>query len=256
MADTFPTPAPMAARTTDDYFFLYMATVCAAVAFMGFAPTYWLPLVSGRLNAHPVIHLHAAVFFAWSVYFVGQSWLAASGRLRSHRKLGLIGVSLATAMTMVGINAAINRMHWAASLGLIDAGKSFAIVPISTILFFASAFIASVANARRRDWHKRLMLVAAISILDAPIARWFVVFLAPPDAPPGPPPVAVDLGPSLIALLILIFAMVVDRRRIGKFHGAYLYGALGYIAMKVLQVPISESSAWHATAAWLMRLGG
>jgi len=255
MAETIQTPIIPAARLSEDYFFFYMAIACAAVAFLGFAPTYWLPLANGRLNAHPVIHLHGAVFFSWSVYFVGQAWLGASGRLRSHRKVGLLGVSLATIMTLVGIGAAINRMHWAASLGQAGAGKTFSIVPILTILFFAAVFVAAIANARRRDWHKRLMLVAAISILDAPIARWFIVLLAP-DAPAGPPPVAVDLGPAFVALLLLVFAAVVDWRRSARFHPAFVYGGLAYAALKVLQVPISESAAWHATATWLMRFGG
>ena len=28
------------------YFYFYMALACMAVAFLGFAPTYWLPLAS------------------------------------------------------------------------------------------------------------------------------------------------------------------------------------------------------------------
>jgi hypothetical protein len=105
------------------------------------------------------------------------------------------------------------------------------------------------------DWHKRLMLVAAISILDAPIARWFITFLAPPDLPPGPPPVAVDLGPSLVALLILLVAMLLDWRRRGRLHPAYAIGAGAYVLLKIVQVPLSQTQAWHAFAGWLMTLG-
>ena len=47
----------------------------------GFAPTYFLPLTKGSLSATPVIHAHGIIFFAWSLFFVFQSWLAASGRL-------------------------------------------------------------------------------------------------------------------------------------------------------------------------------
>lgn len=255
MAQTISPPGLSVTRRSDDYFFVYMAIVCAAVAFIGFAPTYWVPLLAGRLGVDPIIHAHAVFFFAWSVFFVCQSWLAASGQLRSHRRVGLIGVSLATAMTLIGLVTAIHRMHWAAGLGQAEAGKAFSIVPISTVLFFAGAFTAAVVAARRRDWHQRLMLVAAISILDAPIARWFIVFLAP-VAPAGPPPVVVDLGPALIALLILVFAMFIDWRRLGRVHPAYVYGALGYAGLKVLQIPISESAAWLAVATWLMGFGG
>lgn len=244
------------AQKSARYFYLYMAVTCALIAFLGFAPTYWRPLLSGKLDAHPIIHLHGIVFFAWSLFIVLQAWLAASRRIASHRSLGMLGVSLATAMTIFGFLVAINRMHAASALGLAEAGKSFAIVPVAAIVFFAITFAAAVANIRRPEWHKRLMLVAAISILDAPIARWFIVALAPADAPPGPPPVAVDLGPSLIAFLLLVIAMVVDWRRLGRPHAAYLAGTGAYALMKILQVPISTTAAWHTVASWLMSLGG
>jgi hypothetical protein len=230
-----------------------MALACAMVAFAGFVPTYWMPLVAGTLRAPPVIHLHAAIFFLWSLFIVLQAWLAASRRIARHRAVGLVGVSLATAMTIFGILAAINRMHWAASLGLAEAGRAFAIVPIAAILFFAVTFAFAVGNVRRPDWHKRLMLVAATSILDAPIARWFITFLAP-AGPPGPPPVAVDLGPSLVALLLLAIAMVSDWRRQGRLHPAYIAGAGAFCLLKIVQVPASETPAWHAFASWLMSL--
>ena len=44
-------------------FYFYMAAVCAAVAILGFAPTYWAPMITGKLTTPPVIHLHGAVFF-------------------------------------------------------------------------------------------------------------------------------------------------------------------------------------------------
>jgi hypothetical protein len=255
MVETVQQPALPEARFSEDHFFFYMAVACAAVAFVGFAPTYWVPLLNGRLSVHPLIHLHAVIFFGWSVFFVYQSWLAASGRLRSHRRAGMIGVSLATAMVLVGIGTAINRMHWATGLGQADAGKTFAIVPIGSVLYFAVLLTAAVVSARHRDWHKRLMLVAAISILNAAIARWFIVFLAP-EAPAGPPPVAVDLGPSFVALLMLLLAMFVDWRRYGRPHAAFVLGTVGYVAIKVLQVPFSETPAWHAIATGFMHLGG
>lgn len=238
-----------------EYLYFYMAVTCALVAFLGFAPTYWLPLLKGTLSAHPVIHIHGLVFFIWSLYLVTQTWLAASRRIAWHRSMGLFGISIATAMTIFGLVTAINRMHAAAALGLADAGKSFSIVPIGAIAFFAVTFGFAVANIRRPDWHKRLMLVAAVSILDAPIARWFITFLAPPG-PPGPPPVAVDIGPSLVALLLLAYVMTVDFRRLGRPHTAYIAGVGAFVALKVLQVPLSETALWHSFAGWLMTLAG
>jgi hypothetical protein len=84
------------------YFYFHMALACMAVASLGFAPTYWLPLATGSLASTPVVHFHGMLFFTWTLYFAFQTWLAASGRTARHRSLGEIGVSLATAMTIFG----------------------------------------------------------------------------------------------------------------------------------------------------------
>src|ERR1700675_4247137 len=85
------------------YFYFHMALACMAVAFLGFAPTYWLPLASGSFASTPVVHFHGMLFFTWTLYFALQTWLAASDRTARHRSLGVIGVSLATAMTLFGL---------------------------------------------------------------------------------------------------------------------------------------------------------
>ena len=150
----------------------------------------------------------------------------------------MIGVSLATAMTIFGFLAAVNVMKRSAALGLADAGIAFAIVPLSGILFFAVVVTLAVANTRRPEIHKRLMLLAGISILDAAVARWFLTFLAPPG-PAGPPPVEVTIVPALTAYLLLAVAIVFDWRRRGRPHPVYTYGGAALVAVKLLNWPIS-----------------
>ncbi len=243
------------ARQSDVNLYFPMAILCAGVAFLGFAPTYWAPILFGTLKVHPIIHVHAFVFFTWTLFFVVQTWLASTRRIARHRAMGLAAISLATAMTILGILVSIDRMYAAAAIGRGPAGLEFSIVPLGSIIFFAIMFGAALANVRRADWHKRLMLVAAISVLDAPIARWFLTFLAP-EAPAGPPPVAVDIGPSLVALLLLSIPMVGDWRRRGSVHQAYWIGATTYLMWKLLQVPLSATSLWASIAGWIMRLAG
>ena len=221
-----------------------MALACAATAFLGFAPTYWLPLAHRTFGGSPVIHVHGLLFFTWSLYLVVQTWLAASGRVVNHRSLGIVGVSIATAMVMMGFLASVHAMQQAASIGQRDAGVAFAIVPLSGIAFFAVIFTLAIANTRRPEVHKRLMLLAAVSILDAAVARWFVTFLAP-AGPLGPPPVPVDIAPAVVASLLLVVAMVRDKRGEGRIHPVYIYGGIAYLAVKLLNWPISETAAWH-----------
>src|SRR6476469_7964575 len=135
-------PPRSVAQSQTGYFYFYMALACMAVAFIGFAPTYWLPLANRSFSASPVVHFHGLLFFAWSLYFAFQSWLAASGKVARHRTIGMIGVSLATAMTIFGFLVAVNAMKRSAAAGLTDDGIAFAIVPLSGILFFAVVFRA------------------------------------------------------------------------------------------------------------------
>jgi hypothetical protein len=235
------------------YFYFQMALACAATAFLGFAPTYWLPLASGKFSASPVVHVHGLLFFTWTLYFAFQTWLAASGRVARHRTLGMIGVSLATAMTMMGFLASVHVMKLSAAIGQKDAGLAFSIVPLSGILFFAVVFALAVANTRKPEIHKRLMLLAGISLLDAAVARWFLTFLAPPG-PPGPPPVAVTIAPAMIAYLLLVVAIVHDWRSRGRPHAVYVIGGLALVAVKLLNLPISMSGAWHSFAGGILAL--
>lgn len=230
-----------------------MALACAAVAFLGFAPTFFLPLATGKFSAPPSVHVHGIVFFAWSLYFVYQAWLPVSGQTERHRSVGLIGVSLATAMTIFGFLAGVTSMQRSAAVGQTDAGIAFAIVPWSGILFFAVVLATGIAMVRRPEVHKRLMLLAGISILDAAVARWFLTFLAPPG-PPGPPPVAVTIPPAFVAYLLLVVAMVHDWRTRGRPHAVYVVGGIVLVAVKLLNLPISATHAWHAFAGGILAL--
>jgi hypothetical protein len=243
----------VSAATTARHFYFHMALACTAVAFLGFAPTYWLPLASGSFSSTPVVHFHGMLFFAWTLYFAFQTWLAASGRTARHRMMGMVGVSLATAMTIFGFLVAVNATKRSAAIGQTDQGIAFVIVPLSGILFFAVVFILAVAATHRPETHKRLMLLAGISLLDAAVARWFLTFLAPPG-PPGPPPVEVTIVPAFVAYLLLVVAMVFDWRTNGRVHPVYVYGGAALLAVKLLNWPISATPAWHAFAGGILAL--
>lgn len=247
------TASRSATRATAGYFYFYMAISCAAVAFVGFAPTYWLPLASHHFKANPVVHFHGLLFFAWSLFLVYQTWLAASGSVGKHRSVGMIGVSFATAMTILGVLAGINVMKEAAAIGMRDEGIAFVIVPWTGIAFFAVVFALALVNVRQPEVHKRLMLLAAISILDAAVARWFLTFLAPPGAV-GPPPVGITILPAIVAYLLLLVAMVFDWRTRGRPHRVYVIGGGVLLAIKLLNLPISMSPAWHSFAGGILAL--
>lgn len=234
-------------------FYVGLSSVCALTAFVGFAPTYWLPLVNGTLDVAPIRHVHGAIFFAWTLFLVLQATLVATGNTRRHRATGTLGAALAGAMVVTGILVAIHALHVNAANGAAEAGKAFSVVPLLGITLFAALIVASFANIRRPAVHKRLMIVATAGILQAAVARWFLLFLAPPGAT-GPPPVAVSLAPGLVVDLIIVAGMLYDWRVRGRPHPAYLAGGAAVLAVQILVIPISGSHAWLAFADWLLRV--
>jgi len=254
MTDTTASARPLA-REQSRYFYFYMAIACAAVAFVGFLPTYWMPIAAGAFHAAPVNHLHGLLFFSWTIYFIYQTWLAASGRVARHRDVGLLGVSLATTMIFFGVTVGIVSVKRDIAAGMGEAARAFLLVPLSDMMFFATAILLALLNLRRTETHKRLMLLATISLLPAPIARWFLTFLTPPGAPLVPP-VSTATGPVLVASLLLVVAIVHDWRRRSRPHPVYVWGAAAFNAMTLLRAPFSTTSVWQGIASALVGLAG
>lgn len=249
------------AREPTTNFYIWMAAVCVLLAFGGFAPTYWLQLPTGTFVGPPLLHIHGVLFSAWPILLLWQATLAAKGRLRSHRAWGLFGISLATAMVVVGLAAGIHTLQQGLAAGYGDQSRAFVILPVSAITLFAVFVVAAIANARRPEAHKRLMLLATISLLQAAIARLFFVLITGggPGMRPGlgtPPPMFVSLVPSLLLELLIIAGMVYDWRTRGRPHPAWVAGFALMTAVVLLRVPLSSTSAWLGFADFLAHLGG
>jgi hypothetical protein len=249
------------ARRKAGYFYVWVAAVCALVAFGGFAPTYWLQLPAGTFIGPPLLHLHGALFSAWILLLVSQTILAANGRLDHHRAWGLVGLSLATAMVVIGLAAAINTLTTALAAGYGDSARAFLILPVSAITLFAGFFAAAIANIQRPEVHKRLMLLATISLLQAAIGRVFFVLATGggPGLRPGlgqPPPLIIGLVPSLILELMIVAGMVYDWRTRGRPHPVWLIGAAVMTAVILLRGPLSGTPAWLSFADAMAHFGG
>lgn len=253
-----PLSVPSSDPQRNPRFFFYAALGTVVVAFLGFTPTYFSPLVRGAFAAPPVVHLHGLIFFTWTLFFACQTWLVSSGRPLRHRDWGLLGISLATAMLFLGLMTAVQATRRAEAAGFLADGKQFMIVPVSSIVGFAILIALAIACVKHKDIHKRLMLVATASILDAAIARWFLTFLAPPPVPGASPvpPLSVTVPPGLLADLFIVAGMVFDWRTRGRIHPVYVWAGGAVLALQLLRVPLAMSPAWDAVAVWLMRVTG
>ena len=249
-----PIPRLAATAATVEQFYVRIAAACLVVAVVGFTPTYWLPLFRGTLNVPAISHLHAAVFYSWTLLFLAQTWLAANRKLTRHREWGVAGVALATTMVFVGMAAAITSLKQSTADGFGDAVRAFTVIPVSGLVFFVALFTIALMKVRQLDIHKRLMLVATVSLLQAAVGRWFVIFIAPVPlggGPVSPPPVFVTIMPGLISDLLIVAAMVHDRKTTGRVHPVYWIAGGALVALQVLRVPLSTTAAWTQVAHWL-----
>ena len=249
------------ARPSEDRVFVALGGVCAIIAFGGFAQTYWLQVPAGTFVGTPLIHLHGLLFSAWTLFFISQAAFIANGRYASHRAWGLAGIALATAMVFTGVAVALGGLESRIAQGLGEAGRAFVIVPLSAITLFAGLVTAAIVNRRRSDWHKRFMLMASASLLNAPIARFF--FLAATGGGPGmrpglgpPRPAEFALTAGLLADLVIVLAMLFDWRLRGKPHPAYYWGLGAIVGVQLLRGPVSHTAAWSAFADFLSRFAG
>lgn len=243
-------------------FFFTMAIVFVVIAFGGFARTYLIPVATGQFRGPGLMHLHGLLFFAWTVLWAVQIRLAGNGRFDLHRALGLATISLATAMVITAVALLVRGLN--ASLAAADvAGARLAgLMPLTQISMFAGFFAAAIANARKPEVHRRLMLLATVSLLNAPLARILLAFLAPgitsltdPALGTGPR-LAAALGGALVVDLLVVVAMVHDWRTRGRAHRTYMVGIAVILLVQVLRIPFARTPLWTWIRDGLIGLAG
>ncbi|HEX6994901.1 MAG TPA: hypothetical protein VF339_12220 [Gammaproteobacteria bacterium] len=228
--------------------YVYSALLLASIAFAGFTPTFFSPLVAGTLALHPAILVHGVLFFAWTLYFVAQTSLAAARRTRAHMMLGLFGIALAAWMLFSGILAAIVSLAANLPGPRPDAARAAAALSFSGTLLFTTFIAVGITNIGRPDVHRRAMTLAAFSIIQAAIAR--LIMIVPQIAQPE----RIVIG-AVIVDLLLIGVVLLDRRAIGRVHPMWVAGLALIVTVQWLRVVIARTEAWAVFTAWLAQLG-
>ena len=246
---------PAAARSDAKWFYVWMAGIFVLIAFAGFIPTYWARLAAGTFKGAPILHIHGMLFFSWTLFFLAQTTLVATGRTYRHRNWGMAGISLATAMGFTVALAVVNSIKVAETIGMGDMARRFSVVSLSGLVIFAIFLALAIANHHRAEIHKRFMLLSMIPLMHAAMARLFMLAFAPPDSK-GPPPVFVAIPPGLFVDLLIVAAMVHDWRTRGRPHRVYVIGGGILLAVQLLSLPISATPEWMAIAKWVQSLAG
>jgi uncharacterized membrane protein YjfL (UPF0719 family) len=217
--------------------YLLAALVCATATFLGFAPTYFLKPVLSSPELPPLVHWHGAAFTAWIVLFATQTWLIDRRRRDLHRHLGIGGLLLAALMVALGLLTAIGAARRGVAAPGFDAA-AFMIVPGLSLALFATFVALGAAWRSRPDYHKRLMLLATLSIMGPALARLPALAGQPPNVP---------LGVALVTLFV-VASIALDWRSHRRLHPVLLWGGLLLIASVPARIVIARSESWTAIA--------
>jgi hypothetical protein len=218
---------------SDRIFFTTMSLAAVGVVLAGFKPSYFL-----RSSTLPPLtglyHFHGLLFTSWFILFIIQSALVAGRRTDLHRRLGIVGVILAAAVFITGVIVSIETLRRGG--GGADP-RRFLSIPLGDIIVFGGLVTAAILVRRNNGAHKRLMLLATISLLAAGFGR-----LLPQIHMQGLVNFFLCTG---IAVAAVIAYDLLSR---GRVHPATLSGGLAVAVFKPTLYVFSATPIWLAFA--------
>lgn len=227
--------------------YLWLCGSASLVTFLGFSFTYFGPLVAGEYPAaSPTVHLHGWTFFAWYLLLPLQAGLISASRLRLHRALGYGSIALATAMTFTALVVIGVQMKLAQQPDGSPFWRFLGPAVFTTLVLFVVFYALALRFRRQRDFHKRLILLASTAALGAAGFRVLgrVIGFGP----------AAGVGGILLPNLIIVAAILVERRRGEGVHPVYRWGLpLSLLAEGgvMLATPTAAGQVLSTALAWL-----
>ena len=227
----------------DDLFFGAMGMIIALLVFLGFAPTFFLAAHYAGPPLSALRIVHGTLFTSWIVLYNVQVFLIASDRVRTHRALGVAGAAMATAMVPLGIVMAITAVREGHAPPGIPP-LSFLAIPLFDMVVFAPLVAGGIYFRRRSDTHKRLMLLATVSLVAAAVARISRMVPIPPAVVATGPLFYFGVGDVLILALAAY-----DLATRGRVHPVTIWGGIFVIVSQVARLAISGTHGWLAFAS-------
>jgi hypothetical protein len=223
---------------TDRVYFTSMAFLLLGIVVVGFAPTYFLAGVFRATLPSTLIHIHGAVFSSWMILYVVQNVLVATRNVRIHRKLGWLGAAIASAMVILGVMATSDSLRRGATPRIFTPSQFVALNDLG-ILVFACMVGLAIWQRRNPPIHKRLMLIATISIMPPAIVRFALHIHKPLFSP--------------IAMLVLLLSVVaydIATRR--KPYVTTLVAGVIAFGMFPLSEVLGRTALFHNIANWIV----
>lgn len=224
------------------YFYVGLGVLSFFFVALGFSYTYFIPLAAGKLSVPLVYHVHGAMYFLWILLIIVQPLLVRHRRPGIHRSVGYFGFSLAVGMFFIGIVMSIVSGTRYVSAGQAEEARSFLIVPFTDMIFFGTFAGLSLMNLKNPEAHKRLMVLATLSILPAAFGRILGVNGIDPGTATGFA-IAILLQESL-----LILGVIHDFTAKRRIHPVYRWGGAAVVAVHITRVALGKTEWWTTIA--------
>ena len=192
-------------------FFVALSIVFVAVAALGFGPNQ-IDHIAGKLPISAVGQSHGVLMVAWLLTFVTQAVLAAKGRMDLHRRLGTYGIGLGVAVWLSVVALTIR--------GLTDAELPLekridqSVATLYVVVVFLLLFVMAIRLRTDPPWHKRLLAIATIALLQPAVDRFRRL-----------PSMATGFWPQVACLdVLLVLLACFDVTSLKRIHPATLVG--------------------------------
>jgi hypothetical protein len=238
-------------KASERKFYSRMALFLVFLVLLGFGPSFYLrgivpsyPRPNPTLP--PTVILHGTVFSLWMALIIAQTQLIAARKHAVHMQLGKLGMLFAILMIPVMYLTAVWQVARANQPPFTDP-LTWTIVPLAVIIPFAILIWSGWQHRRDVQFHKRVMLSAAIMVVMGPaIGRL-------PIAPPTLIGISIQL---LLGLALFIPLFLWDRKTIGQLHAATKLGfAIASITVAIPLAVFWFNLPWAQVAAHLPGVG-
>jgi hypothetical protein len=211
------------------------ALLISTIMFVGFAKNFYLRHWLGTRPITAMVHVHGIVMTAWILLFLTQALLVAKGRADLHRKLGVFGAVLAVVVVALGVYT-ISRSILRQQPGV--ALQSFALTFVAfdglSLLLFGALVFAALRLRFKPPSHKRLMLMALISLLPPAFGRFVAYFTR------------VDVFQIVLVLMcaIVFICIAIDALRQRRVNATFVWsGALVIVVNVVTRIAQAMTDA-------------
>jgi hypothetical protein len=229
-------------REVENRFFVGMSLLLLSTVLVGFAKSYFLAGLVRAPLPNKLIHVHAVFFSCWILLLIAQASFISANRFGLHRQFGLFGFGLACGMVVVGVMAATDSLTRIKMVGPIDM-RTFYAVPMFDIIVFAVLIFFAYRWRHDPATHKRLILIASITIVDAATGR--------------DPLTKITQLPYLNNAFTQFYTVLLagfDLWSLKRIHRATLMAGLFSIVMLLFAIPVGSTRPWMAFANWMLEI--